>query len=355
MYFRTEWSNYFTGSPTLLQSTEYQTRQTSSATNLHVLYCLFRSITLTSGGGGGALYCTSTNLLVESSSFFSCKASDRGGGIYFNNGNDGQCVLHEVCGYDCCRTSSSSGQFAYIGVKHAISNKNCVNFSSITRCVNDISGSSNTLYPDYGNICCQSINISMNECYRHSAIFLYPVVDSNSVTCSVSYSSFTDNIATGYTCIHLYEGSAKYEMKSCNVLRNTQGTLDSGGTISTYGNLVIRDSCILENTATYIFHGSSRRITLSNCTVDKTSNNGYLTIQNKVTKSFILVLNHMSTRNCYSEYDSAGTLTPNLHTHSPTKQVRCFTHLKYIYQPRLTDVVSLNNILIFNFIHPYTS
>jgi hypothetical protein len=356
VYSRTTWSDYFTGSPTLLQSTEFGTKQTPSDTNLHVLNCLFRSITSTSGGGG-ALYCTSSILLVESSSFFSCKASSRGGAIEFLNRNNGQCALHKVCGYDCYTTSSTYGQFVYIAVQNTISNKNCVNYSSIAQCVNDIYRSEITLYIDFGNICCQSANLSMNKCYYKSAVFFYPVVDSNSVTCSVSYSSFTDNIANGYTCIYLYQTGAKYEMKSCNVLRNTQGTLGTEGTIYTYGYLTIEDSCILENAANYIFRvsSSSYTITLLNCTVDKTSNNGCLTTQNTVTKSFILALNHISTRNCHSEYDSAGTLTPNLHTPSSTKQIRCFTHVKYIYQPRLTDVVSLNNILIFNFIHPYAS
>jgi hypothetical protein len=157
--------------------------------------------------------------------------------------------------------------------------------------------------------------------------------------------------------MYFHQTGAKYEMKSCNILRNTQGTLGTEGTIYANGNLVIKDSCILENTATYIFcvQSSSYTITLSNSTVDKTSNNGYLTTQNTVTKSFILALNHMSTRNCHSEYDSAGILTPNLHTPSSSKQVRCFTHVKYIYQPLIEDVTSFINILIFNFIHPYVS
>jgi predicted nucleic acid binding AN1-type Zn finger protein len=99
--------------------------------------------------------------------------------------------------------------------------------------------------------------------------------------------------------------------KSCNILRNTQVS-SSEGTIKSDGNLMIEDSCILGNTATNIFYAYSSYIitlSLSNCTVDKTSNNGYLTTQNTVTKSFILGLNNMSTQNCHSEYDSAGDLT----------------------------------------------
>jgi hypothetical protein len=100
-------------------------------------------------------------------------------------------------------------------------------------------------------------------------------------------------------------------MKSCDILRNTQVSLGSEGTIYTYVNLIIKECCILENKATYIFYqSSSYSITISNCTVDSTSNNGCLTIQSTATKSFIHALNHMSTRNCHAEYDSVGTLTP---------------------------------------------
>jgi hypothetical protein len=135
---------------------------------------------------------------------------------------------------------------------------------------------------------------------------------------------------------------AKIEMKNCNILRNTQGSLSSEGTIYTYGNLMIENSCILENKATYIFYAtSSGIITLSNCTVDGTGNTGSLIIQNTVTKSFILALNHLSTGNCETEYDVVGTL------HCTIGRCLC--------QPQLSDVVSLTSILIFNFIHLYDS
>jgi hypothetical protein len=191
----------------------------------------------------------------------------------------------------------------------------------------------------------------MNKCYYRS-IYYYPYSDSNSVICSLSYSSFTDNINTGYNCIYLSTSGARYEIKSCTILRNTQGSLNSHGTIYSYGNLVIEDSCILENTATYNFYSSSYPITLSKCTVDSTSNNGYLTIQNTVTKSFNLSLNHMSTKNCHSEYDSIGTLTPIIQ--SPTsskKQKLYFTFGNFFCQYQLRYLVSLISLLLFNFIH----
>jgi hypothetical protein len=358
MHSRTSWSDYFTGSPTLYETTLYGSRHTPSATNAHVSKCLFRSCT--SSGNGGALYCydSVTCLLVESTSFFSCTTSSQhGGAIYFYHGS-GQCVLHEVCDFNCYSTyassssSSSHAQFAYVQVSDSISNKNYFNYSSIVRCVNDRSYSYYTLLLYYGKMCFPSVNLSMNKCYRR-LFRCDPYCDSNSVTCSFSYSSFADNYAADYTCFFLWTSATKFEMKSCNILRNAQGSLGSEGTIFTCGYFTIDDSCILENKATYIFnsnHGYS--MTLSNCTVDSTSNNGYITTKNTVTKSFILALNHMSTLNCHSEYDAAGYLTPiTAPPPSPTKQRQCYTYRECFIKSRLIDFVSLIYVLFFMFIH----
>jgi predicted outer membrane repeat protein len=355
MNTRTVWSDYFTGSPTLLQKQEYGTGQTLSDTNVYVLNCLFRSTT--SSSHGGAIYCSSVQcLLVESSSFFSCRAGGScGGAIYFANTGSGQCVFHEVCGYDCY--TSSNGQFSYVYVKNDASSKSYVNYSSITRCVKTNTNAWHIFRHRYGKQCYPSVNLSLNKYYGRE-IYSTPFCDSNSFTFSLTYSTFADNIATEYTCIMLATGGAKYEIKSCNILRNTQGTLGTEGTIYTSGTLIIQDSCILENTATNIFYqySSSYTITLSNCTVDKTTCNQNLVTQNTVTKSFILALNHMSTLNCHSGYDSAGYLTPIVETPSSSKKQKLYYSCEKLFLlPQLSDIVSLNNILIFNFIHPYAS
>jgi hypothetical protein len=355
VHTRTAWGDYFTASnQNNLSSQTYTSRQILSDTSVHISNCLFRSITSTSDGG--ALYCSSsvTYLLVESTSFFSCNTSNRyGGAIYFYNTGSGQFVLYEVCGNDCCSTytgGSSYGQFAYIYVNNGPSSKNCVNYSTTARCVNENPNSYYTIRLENGNICCLSINMSINKCYSRSILYCYPYKDSNSVTCSFSYSSFAENNATGNTCILINTASAKNEIKSCNILRNTQVTLNTDGIICTAGNMVIKDSCILENKATYIFYGS---ITLSNCTVDSTSNNGYLTTQSTATKSFILALKHMSTRNFNTEYDSVGTLTPITPPSSSKKQKLCYTSGMHFCQCRISDFFSFS-IFIFSFINPYS-
>jgi hypothetical protein len=338
MHFRTAWNDYFPEtSPTNTNNSQTCTsRQNPSGTSVYVSNCLFRSIT--SSNVGGALCCTSAmRFLVESTSFFSCKTSSKFGAVYFQN-DDSQSVLYEVCGYDCCTTNSNGYQFAYIRVGNVTSNKNYANYSSISRCVNENSNADCILGLCFGKTFCPSVNLSLNKCGYHSAIACWPTSDSNYVASSLKYSSFTDNNAISNNCILLNRGGAKSEIKSCNILRNTQGSLGSYGTIYSNENLMIYDSCILENTATNIFyqHSSSYTTTLSNCTVDKTTYNQNLVTQNAVSKSFILALNHMSTENCHAGYDSAGYLTPNIQTPSRSKkQIFCYTCKNFLYHPHL--------------------
>jgi hypothetical protein len=356
-HFRTAWNDHFPGtnSPNYNSQT-YTSRQNPSVTSLYVSNCLFGSIT--SSSPGSALCCTSvTYFLVESTSFFSCKTSSNNyGAIYFQN-SGGQSVLYEVCAYDCCTTGGGySHQFALIIVGKVAINKNYVNYSSISRCVSDKSDSWHILGLSCGKTFCPSVNLSLNKCGYNSAIGCWPTVDSNYVTGSLTYSSFADNNAVTANFFWLNSGGVKSEIKSCNILRNTQGDLDLYGTIYSNEKLIISDSCILENEATYIFYqySSSYTITLSNCTVDKATNNQNLIIQNIITKSFILALNHMYNLICRAEYDSAGYLTPIIQTPSPSKkQNHCRTCGNFILQLRLTDIFSLISIFILNFINPY--
>jgi hypothetical protein len=223
--------------------------------------------------------------------------------------------------------------------------------------VNENSNSYKTLRHGHGKICCQSTNVSMNKCGYRSGIYCWSYGDSNSVTCSLLYSTFADNNAIGYTCIRFNNGNAKHQIKCCNIIRNTQGSLSSWGTFYLSGNLImIEDSCILENTANTIFYGSSScTYTLSNCTVDKTTCNQNLITQNTVTKSFILALHHLSTRNCHSEYDSAGTLTAIPHVSHPTTKLFCHTCEICHHQARISDFFSLSWVLMVTFIHPNPS
>jgi hypothetical protein len=345
---RTLWNDYFAG-VTLQQTINKQTtRQTPTSSSVYVSNCFFKSIT--SESSGGALCCTSVSqLLVEFSSFFTCRANGNGGGIHFYNTGSGECVLNEVCCNDCCTTTGTWGQFLNAYVQNIESKKNYVNYSSIARCITDLSNTCETLCQCYGRDCCQSVNISMNKISDRSGIYFCTTVDSNSVTGSLLYSSFADNNASRYNCIHL-NNAANFEIKCCNIIRNTQVELNSYGTIRANWNTNIYDSCILENKATYIFYAdsSSYTITLSNCTVDSTSHTNGFVLTYTIIKSFIHALNHISTANCQSEYDSVGTLTINPLSDNRICICSC---KKFHYQAQISDFFSLHLLFIFTFIH----
>jgi hypothetical protein len=226
LHLITSWNDYFTGNPTNYNSQTYNSRHAPLNESIHISNCLFRS--MTSESNGGAFFCSgySTYLLVESTSFFSCKTSaQNGGAIYFFNTNNAQSVLHEVCGYDCCSTypSRSYCQFAYMYISNTGSSKNYANYPSITRCMNQISDSHYVLRLGNGKICCPSINMSMNKCPYISGIYCHPYVDSNYVTCSLTYSSFVYNSETISICIQFWMGGANFEIKSCNIPQEHPG------------------------------------------------------------------------------------------------------------------------------------
>jgi hypothetical protein len=348
------WNDYFSGTQALtLSSAQYDSRQTPSESNIYVLNCLFNNCN--SASRGSALYITSTTyLLVELTSFFSCKTGGNGGAIYFYNSGNGQCVLYGVCGYDCCTTGTSSCLFVHIYLSDSPSSKNYVNYSSIVRCVNENSHTHYMLYLYYGKILCPSVNSSTSKCNYFAGIYCAPTVDSSSVACSLSYSSFVNNNAFGYMCIGLDRPDALYEIKSCNILRNTQGSLGTDGLIHISGNVMVDDSCILENKATYIFYvtSSSYAVILSNCYADSTSCNQNLFILTTVTKGFIHGLQHISTQNCHSEYDSAGTLTVIPYV-SHANKLFCYTCNQH--QVKISDFFSLIWVFIVTFIHPKPS
>jgi hypothetical protein len=339
------WSDYFSGSPekTFFQA-KYTSTQTPSQSSVYVLNCLFNQIT--SASSGGALSCTSASyFFIESSSFFSCQTSSgNGGAIYLYNSNCYQCVLFKVCGTDCY-TSSGNSQFAHTYINNAASSKNCVNYSSIAHCVSQSWGMLRFIN---GKIYCPSFNISMNAIPYHSAFDTSPLSDSSSIGCSLTYSTIANNTASGHVCCALYSGT-KYEIKCCNIIRNSQYTTNHG-TFYVSAILTIKDSCILENIASIIFAGPSTT-TLINCTVDKTTNNGGLTIQNTITKSFIHGLNHMSTQNCHAEYDAAGYLTAAPFVPSNKKVY----HTCEKDQSRIGDLFSLIYIFMITFIHTNAS
>jgi hypothetical protein len=201
---RTAWDDNFSGSSPsqTFATTKYTTVQPTPSTNVFFSNCLF-------------IRCTSTSNVVA---------------IYFSNTNTGESVLHKVCGNDC-----SYGQFTCVNVPYTVSNRNHVNYSSISRCVNEY-----TLFHYNGKFC------------FYSGIYCTSYVDSSAATCLLLYTSFADNFASGFFCICQIRTATKAEMKYCNIYMNSQGSLNLGGTICFDGDSIVKASLFRSNIL-YIF------------------------------------------------------------------------------------------------------
>jgi hypothetical protein len=298
---------------------EYTTRLAPVERDVYVHNCVFGNIS--SSEDGGALFCSSSvyRLLVAQSSFISCKTSSKfGGGICFESTSKGQCVLSRICAFNCYSTiSNSNGQFARIRTSFGINYKNHINDSSITHTLKV--GSIfpwYTLCLYYGIILWPSVNLTNNECYNYPAFYCDP---STYGTCCISFSSIVNNTAKGgHGCFWFQNSLSSNCIYTCNILNNIQ-TLDEYGTIETWTNLFIKDSCILGNNKgkTVFYEGYySSTITISNCTIDddiftNTRYYGSVTVNKTIERAFINALSHIATQRCDSYFDSYGTLTVN--------------------------------------------
>ena len=98
-------------------------------------------------------------------------------------------------------------------------------------------------------------------------------------------------------------GSASWRISSCNIIKNEQKDVNMHGIIRSDGNLEVKDSCILENIANYMFSqgSSSCTITVTNCTLDDdiySKKGSNVTITNRAKKAFQVKLNHLNTGKC---------------------------------------------------------
>ena len=209
--------------------------------------------------------------------FTSCKTTNtRGGGIYFSNTNNGECVIFHTCCFDCSskRTDTSSstlGQYAYIVTKNNdASFKNEVNESTITGIKKESAYPRYALRLDYSNIICSSVNITNNECYYYPALYCCPAVKTDIITCFIIYTSIVNNSAKGGCgCIWLGSTGSTQIISTSNIINNKQDDSSTQAIIFTYGNLCINESCIIGNN-----EGSStkRRLLNKSTKYSKTAN-----------------------------------------------------------------------------------
>jgi hypothetical protein len=337
--------------PTNYTRTEYSgTRLNPTANNVYVYDCFFHDFSYSSSGG--ALYCSGSvyKLLIEQSSFFSCKiSSGNGGGACFSYSGNYESVLSKICGFGC--SCDNCGQCVFINLGNNGDYKNHFNDSSITHSLKDGKNPWDSLFLESNIIFCPSNNFTNNECYTASGFCCASKRSSTSETCRISYCSVVNNTANGgYKCIRLYYSGSTHCIDTCNILNNKQ-TTSSYGTIRSYTNVLIKDSCILGNDEgkTVFYVDSSYMITVSNCTVDNNRYSGSVTFTKTIQSSFIHALSHLSTRRCDSYFDSYGTLTakPNVPVESTKNQ--CYGYLmSYIYKhPIIYPFRSMEFIFLF--------
>ena len=327
---RTQFSDVFsTSGSNVQQCTQSGTNRfiLSNRGDAYVANCNFHDIT--SDSRGGAIGCSTSSesstivarLLIEETTFTTCKTTNiKGGGIFFNNGYTGECVIFRTCAFDCSSTNSSNslgGQYAYIITNNEATCKNEVNETTITGIKKQASAYPHyALRLQYSNIICSSVNITNNECCYYTALYCCPNYDASAFTCCIIYTSIVNNSANGgYGCILLCTAFSRHLIFTSNIINNKQST-NVVATILTYVNLFINESCIIgNNEGRRVFYedGNSCQITITNCTLDsdiitKTRYSGTFIILSSKEYNFINGLRHIVTENCESLLDPQGLL-----------------------------------------------
>ena len=301
------------------------------SSNLWIYGCTF--IKVENNDGKGSCICkdssASINLLVEYSSFNTCSSSSNGGAIYFYC--EGQCVLSSVCGTKC--TSGNLGHFCCVYISDDPQCKNHIIDSSVTLTQKKYTYQYATLYHRRGDISCKGVNVSNNEVYMYSGIFLYYPSMSY-----LSFSSFRNNSAIGdsesFICIENI-GPIDYKMENTNIIENTQtsclyGIIDVDENAKlTMNHCSVFGNC--NNDKGKVFYVYSGSIRCTDCAIpkdQKDSQYGSVTIET-ASESFINYYEYLELNDCKTGLDSWGTLYPvtpiSKQTPEKTQESKCFT------------------------------
>ena len=292
------WADFYSNpsSPASIFQKEKYTKssKTAAAGSQYVFCCFFLECTATKGGG--ILSTSQTNLLIEETSFSSCQAtSGNGGGLFLSATATSNCIIYRVCSYAC--TATSNGPFCHTTLPKALNCNNMMNDSSVV--YSNCPSSYRMICINYGKIIVSSINSSKNTGKCYVGILLYPSSSCNYSDCQIMYSYFSNNEAKDHNCV-VFDSGGKAQMKSCNIINNTQSDKSRLGILFTNSPLNIYDSCALGNNADYSFYGNGGSINLYNTIFDK-SINSYVTIKSAAPSSFINELLFIKTGECDAE------------------------------------------------------
>ena len=258
--------------------------------------------------------------------FNDCHTSSNYGGSIFMGSGYGSCVINKCCSNACSSTNKydSYGQFIYLRLTDDSKHINKVLDSSVIKSQPpEEANSGSVLSLNFAIITMTTVNLSLNKCSKYPSAYCCPY-STSSTTCFVSYCSIRNNTATSQYGIYFYRSSStEYSLSNSNLIENDIS--GSYGLVYCYGHLTIDECTILENSASRIFYSaSSSEITIINCTIEegnvkgnKISGNGdVITTPSpyKASPDFIIPIlcTEDDKGNCYAEYDSIDSLTPNL-------------------------------------------
>ena len=261
------WRDYFSTAPdTILDPQKYQAQQTVNTNSEYIANCFFQGCT---GEKGGAVFVSTSvsKLLIEDTTFSECKATALAGAVYYyaNNG----AVISKTCFYKCNAQSSAPTCHIFIAKSNFV-DKNYVKDCSAS--LTDSFYADYEIWLQYGEMLAESINSTNNKCSSYSGITMFQMNGADFSKCSLKFSCMEQNDDHRYVCIVYFGGqNAKYEMKNCNVIGNTQ-IEDNKATVHAEANLNIYNSIIVNNSCKYSISVYSGTINVYNSYYDKARN-----------------------------------------------------------------------------------
>ena len=290
-----------------------------TATNelLYITGCLFEGCS--GGQNGGAVYYSDIGKgLIEVSTFNQCH-SLKSGGVIYCEGYD--FVIKKCCGTKCYSVNQYAGQFVY--TRDQYPTKTCINRvldSSIAHSMIDFDNPSetSTLTLQHGTIKMSIVNISNNACDSSSALYTY---QGSTTPCAIEFTSFNGNRAKD-TIINLYTAeNTAFTITYTNILQNIES--EFSGLITTAGSATFSNTCVMNNSAFYIFATEKNGyFSFFNCSFDYDPNKniGSTKVIESALNSFINPIVFTKKENyCYATLDS--TFNNNLKpTQSATQQ-----------------------------------
>ena len=325
------WSDFFPGeSPDTLQyqhkNFTQNGRQYITSGNTYILSCYFYNMTSSEPGAAVSFEVSSGNLLMEFCSCSNCQKTNGGSGGAVAV-QEGSFIMHKVCGMKC----ESKHNCAFL--LSSASPINTVFDCSIANC---FALEWYTMYHNIGNANITRANISNNICARTSAIYCSPNQPfSNEIKIGniICYCSIANNTANADRCLWFKNEDYQNEIHHTNIILNKQKDSASYGLIYAATETTIKNSCIMENIGSPIFHNINGGFTIISSSLDEniSSISGTLDTENKGSISFINGIYFLELGSCKATIDYLGSdVSISMEPSSiPKQKFTCFNLRKF--------------------------